>query len=109
MIGYPIRMTMKCYDSKKLDSIQLKALILQEMVKRGIFISPGPSFISYSHTVEDIELTLNTLDIVCKYINKESLNENYDKLLEGNIPQTIWTLALKPVKKRTSEHKQMNV
>ena len=101
MIGYPIRMTMKCYDSKKSESIQLKALILQEMVKHGIFISPGPSFISYSHTLEDVELTLNTLDGVCKYINKESLNENYDALLEGNIPKTIWTMALKPVKKRT--------
>ena len=45
MIGYPIRMTMKCYDSEKNESLELKSLILQELVKRGVFMSPGPSFL----------------------------------------------------------------
>ena len=37
--GYPIRMTIDCYNSKKEESLSLKGLLLQEMVKKGIFIS----------------------------------------------------------------------
>ena len=99
MIGYPIRMTMKCFDRRKLESLPLKSLILQEMIKRGIFMSPGPSFISYSHTENDIEKTLIALEDICKFINEKTLNENYTDLLKGNMPKTIWTLKINPTKK----------
>lgn len=97
--GYPIRMTIDCYNSKKELSQSLKGLLLQELVKRGIFISPGVSFISYSHTIEDINNTLNVLDDVCDFINNKVLHENYEKLLEGKIPKSIWTLKIPPTKK----------
>ena len=44
------------------------------MIKKGIFFSPGVSFISYSHTSEDIELTLNALEDVCKEIKKNVID-----------------------------------
>ena len=99
MIGYPIRMTMRCRDKNENDSIHLKSLILQELVKRGIFMSPGPTFISYSHNYSDIEFTLEKLDEICKFINSE-VHENYEKFLEGNIPKTIYTHSMLPTKKR---------
>lgn len=99
MVGYPIRMTMQCFDSNNVESETLKALILQEMVKRNIFISPGPSFISFSHTTQDIDSTLEKFIEVCDYIQSNLKDGNYLSLLEGNLPQTIWHMIMKPIKK----------
>lgn len=101
MIGYPIRMTLRCRDSKKEESPALKALILQEMVKRGIFMSPAASFISYSHSSEDIKQTLETLEIVCKDINKKVTGDNFKKYVEGKMPKTIYTHTIPSTKKQS--------
>jgi glutamate-1-semialdehyde 2,1-aminomutase len=100
MIGYPIRMTMNCLDSKGFSSIHLKSLILQEMVKKGIFISQGPLFLSYSHSDSDIQYTLKTFENTCKFIQENIVNENYNAFLEGNLPQTIYSHAIPSTKKR---------
>ncbi len=102
MIGYPIRMTMNCLDSKGISSIHLKSLILQEMVKKGIFISQGPLFLSYSHSDSDIQYTLKTFENTCKFIQENIVNENYNDFLEGNLPQTIYSHIIPPTKKRNS-------
>jgi glutamate-1-semialdehyde aminotransferase len=98
MIGYPVRMTLKCYDGMNKESEILKAALLQEMVKRGIFISPGPTFISYSHTSKDVELTLSALEEVILVLENIK-NEKYDKILEGNLPQKIFTNFIQSTKK----------
>lgn len=100
MIGYPIRMTMKCFDSKGNESVPLKSLILQEMIKKGIFFSFGPVFISYSHTDNDINQTLISLEEICSNIKNNIKNENYVDYLEGDMPKSIWTQYLLPTKKR---------
>ena len=99
MNGYPIRMKLDCYDSKENENEYLKSLVLQEMIKKGIFFSPGVSFISYSHTSEDIELTLNALEDVCKEIKKNVIDDKYEKLLKGNMPKTIWSMKINPTKR----------
>lgn len=98
MVGYPIRMKMECKNSDNIESPQLKALVLQEMVKMGIFMSPGVSFISFSHSKDDIESTLQIFDDVCKKISKID-NDEYPKFLEGNLPKTVWTMKIKPTTK----------
>ena len=98
MVGYPVRMTLKCYDSMKKESDSLKGVLLQEMVKRGVFISPGPTFISYSHSIEDIEFTLSVLEDVILILQNVT-NEKYDEILEGNLPQKIFTNFIQPTKK----------
>ena len=40
MIGYPIRMKIQCKASHGENSATMKALVLQEMVKKGIFLPP---------------------------------------------------------------------
>ena len=97
--GYPVRMDMQCFDSKNNSSPVLKALILQEMVKNGVFISPSWIAISYSHTNEDIQKTLDILDGVCKKIQNQVKNENFSELLEGKMPTTVWTMKIPPTKK----------
>jgi glutamate-1-semialdehyde 2,1-aminomutase len=100
MNGYPIRMEQVCYDKNRKISLELKSVLLQEMVKKGIFMSPlGAVYLSYSHSNEDIEKTLDTLDEVCNIINLKTKNGNYRELLEGEIPKKIWTMKIKPTKK----------
>ncbi len=99
MVGYPIRMKMKSLDSKGNESIILKSLILQEMVKKGVFMSQGVSFISFSHSSEDIEFTLNVLDETCKTISKIDKESEYQNYLEGDIPKQVWSMKIPPTKK----------
>ena len=98
--GYPVRMKMDCFDSKNSNSPELKALILQEMVKKGIFMSPSWIALSYSHSQKDINFTLETLDIVCKEINKKVSNEDYKQLIEGKMPTTVWNMRINSTKKQ---------
>lgn len=98
IFGYPVRMNLKCTDSKGVPSLELKTLILQEMVRKGIFISPSWIGISYSHSEEDIKTTLDSLEKTCKTI--KSTNGDYQKLIEGNLPTTVWDFKIKPTKKK---------
>lgn len=99
MIGYDIRMALKCFDSQKNESNSLKALILQEMIKKGVFISPGHTFISYSHSKLDISNTLNSLEDTCDMISKKVKDDNFKELVQGNLPQSIWNMIIEPTKK----------
>lgn len=100
MYGYPIRMDFKCYDSQKNESLAMKSLLLQEMVKQGIFISIlGASYISYSHSEKDIEITLNSLENACDFINKKVTDDNFELYLDGKLPKTIWKMKILPTKK----------
>jgi len=103
MIGYPVRMTMQCYDNSNLESPELKALILQELVKEGIFMSPSVCILSYSHSQEDIDFTKEKLDLICKRIKNKITGENYRELLEGNMPTTVWTVKMPFTKKLSTQ------
>lgn len=99
MSGYPVRMLMTCKDSHGEDSPEFKALILQEMVKKGIFMSPSVVFNSYSHSSEDIEKTLSKFNEVCLYINKNVKDNNFKKHIQGKLPTTVWTMKIQPTRK----------
>ena len=105
MTGYAIRMKLQCYDSHDTESDSLKALILQELVKKGIFMSPGVSFLSYSHSMDDIDYTLKSFDEICERIINVK-DENYDSLLEGNIPKKVWSMNIPSTKRLTSNFKE---
>ncbi|EIJ66920.1 aminotransferase, class III [Candidatus Nitrosopumilus salaria BD31] len=88
MYGYPIRMHLQCFDSNKQESIAMKSLILQEMVKSGIFMSVlGPTFLCYSHTEKDIDDTLHALENACEFVTKNVKESNYEEYLEGTMPK----------------------
>lgn len=98
IFGYPVRMNLKCVDEQKNPSLDLKAVILQEMVKKGIFLSPSWIAISYSHSKEDIDKTLEKLNETCKMLN--TVNGDYKKILEGKLPTTVWDFKIKPTRKK---------
>ena len=99
-IGNPVRMFMTCNDSKENASPTLKALVLQEMVKKGIFMSPSVVFNSYSHSIEDIEKTLNIFNEVCLIINNIVKNDNFKEHIEGKMPTTVWTMKHQSIRKK---------
>ena len=100
MTGYPIRMDLKCFDTSGIESLPMKSFILQEMVKQDVFMSIlGASYISYSHSVQDVEKTLQSFENVCSSINKKIKNDNYETCLEGPLPKTIWSMKLRSTKK----------
>jgi glutamate-1-semialdehyde 2,1-aminomutase len=100
MEGYPIRMNSKFFDSNMNESLPLKSLVFQEMVKKGFFISPlNAIYLSYSHSSEDIEQTLSAFDEVLNELSKKIKNENFSALLEGNLPKSIWTMKIPSTKK----------
>ena len=100
MYGYPIRMHLQCFDSNKQKSLEMQSLLLQEMLKQGIFMSVlGASFISYSHSESDIEKTLSSLENACEFLTKKVKNENYAEFIEGDLPKTIWSMKILPTKK----------
>lgn len=100
MEGYPIRMHLRCFNSKKEESLEMRSFICQEMVKRGIFMSVlGATFICYSHSLEDIQKTLSSLDEVCKEICNKVKNDDFESHLEGAKPRLIWGMKIPPTKK----------
>ena len=104
MIGYPIRMAIQCKDNNENDSTELEALVLQEMIKQGIFLAHGKSFLCYSHSEDDIVKTLNSFENICEFINKIKPDQSYKHFLEGNMPKTIWSMAIPPTKKSFSQN-----
>ena len=78
----------------------MKAFILQEMVKQGIFMSSGPTFLSYSNSLKDIQNTLNTFENICKFIRENLTNDEFEKKLEGEMPKIIYSHTTHPTKKR---------
>tara|TARA_B110000495_G_C23025589_1_gene609404 strand:+ start:1207 stop:2523 length:1317 start_codon:yes stop_codon:yes gene_type:complete len=100
MTGYPIRMDLKCLDNSNADSLPMKSLISQEMVKQNVFMSIlGASYICYSHSKQDIQKTLESFENVCNFINNKIQNNDYEKYLDGPLPQTIWSMKLPSIKK----------
>ena len=100
MTGYPIRMDLRCFDTSGIESLPMKSFILQEMVKQDVFMSIlGSSYICYSHSVQDVEKTLQSFENVCSTINKKIEHDNYETSLEGPLPKTIWSMKLPSTKK----------
>ena len=69
------------------------------MVKQGIFMAQGPTFISYSHKIEEIQKTLSAWENVCKFIQKSIKSDNYSDFMEGKLPQSVYTHKILPTKK----------
>jgi glutamate-1-semialdehyde aminotransferase len=99
LLGYPVRMKIIGKDSQGNDSILLRSLLVQELVKRGIFMHPGVAFISYSHTKEDIKLTLNALSDSIPTIKKAVVEDKLMSYLNGKPSKPVYTIIKPSIKK----------
>jgi glutamate-1-semialdehyde 2,1-aminomutase len=89
-IGYPVRMRILCKDDTGNDSLLIKSLLLQEMVKRGIFIQPNVQYISYSHTEKDVRKTIEAFDESTDIVKKALKQGNVRKYLEGEPAKPVF-------------------
>jgi len=80
LIGRPCCLVFFTRDQDRAPSQPFRTLFLQEIIKRGIL---APSLIvSYSHTDQDIERTVEAFNEALQ-IYKKALDEGVEKYLEG--------------------------
>jgi len=97
--GYPVRMKMNGKDSRGNDSVLIRSLLIQEMVKRGIFMHPGVEYISYSHSKEDIQQTLNAFEDSIPILRKAISEDKVESYLEGNPSKPVYSIIKPSIKK----------
>ena len=97
--GYPVRMKMNGKDSRGNDSVLIRSLLIQEMVKRGIFMHPGVEYISYSHSKEDIQQTLNAFQDSIHILRKAISEDKVESYLEGNPSKPVYSIIKPSIKK----------
>ena len=82
MGGNPPRSGLIFRDRSGQESLDLKSLFLQETVKRGILFG-GPVYISFSHTDEDIQQTVEASFEALSVVRKAVDDGDIDKYMEG--------------------------
>lgn len=88
-IGYPPRNVIAFRDVAGKDCLEMKSLFQQEMIKRGILF-PGYNAISFSHSDEDIEKTIEAYVDSMKIVAKAAKENNFRKYLEGGVVSPVF-------------------
>ena len=97
--GYPVRIKLTCTDSNGKDSILMRSLVIQEMVKRGIFMHPGVEYISFSHEKEDLEKTIHAFSDSVAIFKKAKDVDDFKELLEGKPIKPVYTVIKESIKR----------
>lgn len=87
-IGLPPRLNLVYRDESRADSVELKTLFLQEVVKRGVFLGWN-IFMSYSHTQKDIDYTLEVFREAMLVCREAISNRDIADRLEGELARSI--------------------
>jgi len=87
--GNPPRSGLVFRDLGGNESLDLKSLFLQETVKRGILFG-GPVYISFSHTDEDINRTLEVSYEALRILKKAVDEGDIDKYMKGKKIGTVY-------------------
>ncbi len=89
--GLPIRGSIVCYDENNNPSNQLKSILFQELIQKGIMFGPGAVFVSYSHSHKDIKLTLSKCEDAMRFIKKELGKKSISEILKGKEMKKVMT------------------
>jgi glutamate-1-semialdehyde 2,1-aminomutase len=80
-LGKPCNLLYFTRDQNGQPSQPLRTLFLQEIIRRGVI---APSLVvSYSHTDEDIDHTLDAINEAL-YVYRKALDEGYETYLVGS-------------------------
>ena len=93
-VGYPPNALVKFYGKTSDESLLMKSLVQQELLKRGILWAAYHA-ISYSHKDLEISTTLEAFNDALRVLKKAICEEKIEKLLEGK--------PVKPVFRETLE------
>jgi glutamate-1-semialdehyde aminotransferase len=82
-IGYPCRTIISFDGRKRFDPLEMKSFFQQELIRRGILWAAYHA-LSYSHSMEDIETTLNAYEDVLRMFRKvANSTQTLRSLIEG--------------------------
>lgn len=93
-VGYSPSTLVKFYGKTSDESLLMKSLVQQELLKRGILWAAYPA-ISYSHKDPEISTTLEAFNDALRVLKKAIHEEKIEKLLEDK--------PVKPVFRETLE------
>ncbi len=100
-VGYNFR-SMVTFNHESIDPLLLKSFVQQEMIKRGILWS-GFHNLSFSHSDNDINYTLNVYEDVLKLLKQAVDNNKVHEMLKGKPIQPVFrrtdNFNMKPVNK----------
>jgi len=88
-VGYPPSTLVKFYGKTTDDSLLMKSLVQQELLKRGILWAAYHA-VSYSHKDEEINTTLEAFNDALKVLKKAIREGNVKKYLEGKPVQPVF-------------------
>ena len=91
-IGLPPRTVITFKDIRQTDSLELKTLLQQEAIKRGILCG-GSHNVCYSHTDEDIEKTLQAYDEALQIMARAIAKGDIKKFIQGDIVKPVFRKA----------------
>lgn len=81
-IGLPPRLNLSFKPVNKISDVELKSLVMQEMVKRGVLFT-WTIFTSFSHSDEDFDITIEAFSDTINVCKKALNDNNISKYLEG--------------------------
>lgn len=88
-VGYPPSTAVTFKDSNGKDSYEMKSLVQQEMIKRGI-LWPAIHSMSYSHKNRDVKTTVDAFGDSLQVLKKALEEGNIAKYLEGKPVQPVF-------------------
>jgi glutamate-1-semialdehyde 2,1-aminomutase len=88
-IGFPPRMKLLLLDENGNDSLIYKSLFLQQMIYGGIFMHPNVLLLSFSHTKEIVEHTLNVMDNALDTLKVAIEKGTVKEMLRGNVAKEV--------------------
>src|SRR5438132_380071 len=91
-IGYPPRTVLTFTDGAGAESLAMKSLFQQEMIKRGILIAGGFN-LCYAHSDDDIRRTLDACRESFGILARALAERRVEQLLEGPVIQPVFRSA----------------
>jgi glutamate-1-semialdehyde-2,1-aminomutase len=91
-IGFPPRTVLVFKDAAGVDSLALKSLYQQEMIKRGVLTSGGFN-LCYAHLDEDVRRTLEACRDALRILARAVAEDRVEAALEGPVIQPVFRSA----------------
>jgi glutamate-1-semialdehyde 2,1-aminomutase/spore coat polysaccharide biosynthesis protein SpsF len=88
-VGLPPKSVIQFYDAEGMDALTLKSLFQQEVIKRGILFN-GEHMLSFSHSDEDIERTIEAYREALAVVKLALETGAAEKMLEGRKLEAVF-------------------
>ncbi len=89
--GLPVRGAITFSQIDQYTPKLLHSIFLQECIRNRVMFGPGETLLCYSHSKQDIEMTLKVCQNAFEKIKSGLQDQNLNKILEGNEIKTVMT------------------